>query len=118
MSETSCGVLRHHFCKVKLEQRVKSGAGRDKKKKNLLNETELTASVLGKKNPKHTKDLKKKKNAFFNKNWTIQDKTCKFSRKSSFSSYVQYKNRKPINATHLVSDLGGWRKEIDRQNVA
>ena len=27
-------------------------------------------------------------------NWTKQDKTCKFSRKSSFSSYVQHKNRK------------------------
>ena len=26
-------------------------------------------------------------------NWTKQDKTCKFSRKSSFSSYVQHKNR-------------------------
>ena len=27
-------------------------------------------------------------------NWMKQDKTCKFSRKSSFSSYVQQKNRK------------------------
>ena len=29
-------------------------------------------------------------------NWTKQDETCKFSRKSSFSSYVQY-NRKLLN---------------------
>ena len=27
-------------------------------------------------------------------NWTKQDKTCKFLRKSSFSSYVQQKNKK------------------------
>ena len=26
-------------------------------------------------------------------NWTKQNKTCKFSRKSSFSSYVQHKNK-------------------------
>ena len=30
-------------------------------------------------------------------NWTKQDKTCTFSRKSSFSSYVQHKNRKTNN---------------------
>ena len=30
-------------------------------------------------------------------NWTKQDKTRKFSRKSSFSSYVQHKNRKTNN---------------------
>ena len=32
--------------------------------------------------------------------WTKQDKTCKFSRKSSFSSYVQQKNRQ---VTHTFS---------------
>ena len=37
-------------------------------------------------------------------NWTKQDKTCKFSRKSSFSSYVQHKNRRKKNSsTYLVS---------------
>ena len=30
-------------------------------------------------------------------NWMKQDKTCKFSRKSSFLSYVQHKNRKTIH---------------------
>ena len=30
-------------------------------------------------------------------NWTKQDKTCKFWRKSSFSSYVQHYNRKTNN---------------------
>ena len=30
-------------------------------------------------------------------NWTKQDKTCKFSSKSSFSSYIQHKNRKTNN---------------------
>ena len=37
-------------------------------------------------------------------NWTKQDKTCKFSRKSSFSSYVQ--QQKTIDSTYLVS-VGG-----------
>ena len=37
-------------------------------------------------------------------NWTKQDKTYKFSRKSSFSSYVQEQNWKTkINSTYLVS---------------
>ena len=40
---------------------------------------------------KRSKTHKRVKNAF---NWTKQDKTCKFSRKSSFSSYVQHKNRR------------------------
>ena len=36
--------------------------------------------------------------------WTKQDKTCTFSRKSSFSSYVQHKNwKQTINSTNLVS---------------
>ena len=30
-------------------------------------------------------------------NWTKQDRRCKFSRKSSFSNYVQHKNRKTDN---------------------
>ena len=36
-------------------------------------------------------------------NWTKQDKTCKFLRKSSFSSYVQHKNRKRNSSTYFVS---------------
>ena len=44
-------------------------------------------------------------------NWTKQDKTCKFSRKSSFSSSIQHKNRKTNNSTYFVSDVGGWQKE-------
>ena len=48
------------------------------------------------------------KNAFY------LDETCSFSRKSSFSSYVQYKNRKTINSTYLVSvtcsEAGGRKR--------
>ena len=43
-------------------------------------ETELAASVLKKRSKTH----KRLKRTLFN--WTKQDKTCKFSRKSSFSS--------------------------------
>ena len=46
-------------------------------------ETELAASVLKKRSKTH-----KIKSMFFN--WIEQDKTCTFSRKSSFSSYVQH----------------------------
>ena len=35
--------------------------------------------------------------------WTKKDKTCNNFRKSSFSSYVQHKNRKTISSTYLVS---------------
>ena len=34
-------------------------------------------------------------------NWTKQNKTCKFSRNSSFSSYEQHKNRKTNNLFNL-----------------
>ena len=47
-------------------------------------------------------------------NETKQDKTCTFLRKSSFSSYVQQKNRKTDNGFNLscVSwNGGGWQKE-------
>ena len=40
------------------------------------------------------------KRALFN--WQKQDKTCRFSRKSSFSSYVQHKNRKNKQLIHLA----------------
>ena len=41
-------------------------------------------------------------------NWTKQDKMCKFSRKTSFSSYVQHKkttteNKQTVKSTYLVS---------------
>ena len=52
------------------------------------------------------------KRALFN--WTKQDKTCKFSRKCSFPSYVQHKNRKKTQLIQLILcqlDVGGWRKE-------
>ena len=41
-----------------------------------------------------------------------QDKTCKFLRKSSFSSYLQQYNRKQLNQLILSQlMLGGWREE-------
>ena len=54
-------------------------------------ETQLTASVL-KKNIQNTQEIER---TIFN--CTKQDKTCKFSRKASFSSYVQQYNRKQLN---------------------
>ena len=60
---------------------------------NNNNKTELTASVL-KKDPKHTRDLLKNTPLL---NRRKQDKTCTFSRKSSFSSYVNHKDRKTNN---------------------
>ena len=49
-------------------------------------------------------------------NWTKQDKTCEFSRKSSFSSYVQkkkktQKNQQLIQLILCQLDSEGWRKE-------
>ena len=51
-------------------------------------------------------------------NWTKQDKTCKFSRKSSFSSYVQHKNRKINNIFNLscvswMWEAGGRKRARD-----
>ena len=43
--------------------------------------------------------------------WTKQAKTCSFSRKSSFSSYVQHKNKLLIQLISCQLDVGGWRKE-------
>ena len=60
------------------------------------NKTELTVRVL-KKDP-NTQEIKRTLI-----NWTKQDKTCQFSRKSSFSSYVEHKNRKTKNSIYLVS---------------
>ena len=41
-------------------------------------------------------------------NWTKQDKMCKFSRKSSFSSYVPQKNRKTNNWFNLFCVSWMW----------
>ena len=57
---------------------------------SLKHETELTVSVL--KKIQNTQEIK---TTLFN--YTKQDKSCKFSRNSSFSSYVQQYNRKPLN---------------------
>ena len=51
-------------------------------------------------------------------NRTKQDKTCKFSRKSSFSSYVQHKNRKTNNEFNLscvswIWEAGGRERARD-----
>ena len=40
-----------------------------------------------------------------------QDKTCKFLRKSSFSSYIQQKNKQLIQLILCWLDVGGWWKE-------
>ena len=61
-----------------------------------ISETELTARVLKKRSKTH--EIKR---TLFN--WTKQDKTCKFLKKSSFSTYVQQKTRKTNYSTHLVS---------------
>ena len=53
-------------------------------------ETELAASVLKKRSKTH----KRLKERFLF--WTKREKKCKFSRKSSFSSYVQHKNKQLI----------------------
>ena len=47
---------------------------------------------------------------------TKRDKTCKFSRKSSFSSYVQHKNRKPNNQFNL--SCVSWMWEAGRRKRA
>ena len=50
-------------------------------------------------------------------NWMKQDETCTFSRKSSFSSYVQHKNRKAKSSTFFVSvrrsEAGGRKRAQD-----
>ena len=53
-------------------------------------ETELTTSVLKKKKRKTIIHKRLKRTLF---DWTKQDKTCEFSRKSSFSSNRQHKNK-------------------------
>ena len=52
---------------------------------------------------KRPKTQKRLKRTVFN--WTKQDK------KTSFSSYVQQKNRKTNNSLSLYQMLGGWQKE-------
>ena len=70
-------------------------------------EAELAASIL-KKDP-ITQEIER---TFFN--WTKLDKMCKVTRKSSFSSYAQHKNRKTNNSTYLVSvrcwEAGGRKR--------
>ena len=47
-------------------------------------------------------------------NWTKQDEMRKFSRKSSFSSYIQHKNKTKKQLIQLILcqfDVGGWWKE-------
>ena len=70
-------------------------------------ETELTASVL--KKIENTQEIKRTRF-----NWTKQDKTRKFSRKSSFSSYEQQqqktqqqKNKRLIQLILCQLDVGG-----------
>ena len=50
-------------------------------------------------------------------NQTKQDKTCKFSRKTFFTSYVQpkekKKNKQLMQLILCQLDVGGWRKEED-----
>ena len=41
--------------------------------------------------------------------WTKQEKTCKFSRKSSFSSDIQHKNRKTNNSFNLSCVSWMWK---------
>ena len=61
-----------------------------------------------------SKALKKLKRTLFNS--TKQDKTCKFSRNTSFSSCVQHKNKqkktkqKKINSLSLCWEAGGRKR--------
>ena len=55
------------------------------------------------KDPKAHKRLKR---TLFNR--TKQGKTCKFLRKSSFSSYIQHKNRKRSKKFHLALSVRCW----------
>ena len=47
-------------------------------------------------------------------NWTKQDKTCKFSRKSSFSSYVQHKNRRKQQQQKTINWLNLCQLDVRR----
>ena len=49
-------------------------------------------------------------------NWMQQDKTCKFLRKSSFSSYKRHKNRKANNEFNL--SCVSWLWEAGRRKRA
>ena len=66
-------------------------------------ESETNLMCLLFQNDQNTQEIKR---MLFN--WTKQDKTGKFSRKSSFSSYVQQKNIKTNNSTSFLS-VGYWR---------
>ena len=73
-------------------------------------ETESTARVLKKRDPKHIRGWRKRFS-----NWTKQDKTCEFSRKSSFSKlrtkHGQKKKKKQlIHLAFVRLMLGCWRK--------
>ena len=83
-TENCCLFQRDRHGRLKRRERGKRRTGTDWTKKS---ETELTASVL-----KKTQNTQETKRTLFN--WLKQDKPCKFSRKSSFSSYVQKKTIK------------------------
>ena len=65
--------------------------------------------------PKKTKQNKRLKELFLK--LTEQDKMCKFSRKASFSSYVQQYNRKQLNQLILcpydARRLAGGENEVE-----
>ena len=98
---------------VKQDKQKRCSRGLQKK-----SETELAASVLKKKNPKHTRD---KKNAF---EWTKQDKTCKISRKS-FCCFclmvllIELYMFIPLSVTLtiIISKLQQCQKEVFIENV-
>ena len=77
------------------------------RKKNL--KEEFTSSVLEKRSQTHKRRLKR---TLFN--WTKQDKTCTFSRKSSFSklhTIEKQKNKLSIHLAYVSLILDGWQKE-------
>ena len=79
---------------IKKEKKKKKTQFVDQKKKK--SETELTAIVL-KKKIQNTQEIKR---TLFNQ--TKQDKRCKISSKSSFSSYVQQYSNMPSNNSHIT----------------
>ena len=75
----------------------------------LLSTRYLTAGVKGegavKKKIQNTQEIKRTLSY-----WMKQDKVCKSLRKSSFSSYVQQKN-KQFNLSCVSLVVGGWQKD-------
>ena len=78
--------------------------GHQKKKKKIWTRIDCQCSE---KKIQNTQEIKR---MLFN--WTKHDNTSKFSRKSSFSCYIQHKNIKTINSTYHVSvGCGSWQKK-------